>query len=121
MLREGARELIPKAVEAELAEFLAGYEDVVLPDGRQAVARNGHLPARTVQTGVGDVEVQLPRARDRSGSGIRFHSQLLPSYLKRARSVEELLPWLYLRGVSTGDFSEALQALLGADAPAYRP
>ncbi|WP_440998061.1 IS256 family transposase [Arhodomonas sp. SL1] len=117
LLREGARELIAKAVEAELAEFLAGYEDVVLPDGRQAVVRNGHLPARTVQTGIGDVEVAVPRIRDRTGSGIRFHSNLLPPYLKRARSVEELLPWLYLRGVSTGDFSEALQALLGADAP----
>jgi len=117
LLRRGARELIAKAVEAEFAEFMAGYADVVLPDGRQAVVRNGHLPARTVQTGIGDVEVKVPRVRDRTGSGIRFHSKLLPPYLKRAQSVEELLPWLYLRGISTGDFSEALQALLGPNAP----
>ncbi len=74
--------------------------------------RNGHLPRRTVQTGVGDVEVQVPKVRDRSGSGICFDSQLLPPYLKQARSLEELIPWLYLRGVSSGDFQEALSALV---------
>ncbi len=70
----------------------------------------------TIQTGVGEVEVQVPKVRDRSGSGIKFNSSLLPPYLKRSRSVEEVLPWLYLKGVSTGDFGEALSALLGADA-----
>ena len=115
LIRNGARELIARAVEAELAEFMARYDDAVLSDGRRAVVRNGHLPARTIQTGVGDVEVKVPRVRDRSDAGIRFHSKLLPPYLKRARSVEELLPWLYLKGVSTGDFQEALSALLGDD------
>lgn len=117
LIRNGARELIARAVEAELAEFMARYDETVLRDGRRAVVRNGHLPARTIQTGVGDVEVKVPRVRDRSESGIPFHSKLLPPYLKRARSVEELLPWLYLKGVSTGDFQEALSSLLGDDAP----
>jgi transposase-like protein len=116
LIRNGARELISRAVEAELAEFMARHE-TLLADGRRAVVRNGHLPARTIQTGVGDVEIEVPRVRDRSGSGIRFHSSLLPPYLRRARSVEELLPWLYLKGVSTGDFQEALGALLGDNAP----
>jgi putative transposase len=80
------------------------------------VVRNGYLPERTILTGVGEVEVKVPKVRDRSGSGIKFNSRLLPPYLKRATSVEEVLPWLYLKGVSTGDFSEALAALLGPDA-----
>lgn len=117
LIRKGARELIARAVEAELAEFMAGYDERVLADGRRAVVRNGHLPARTIQTGIGAVEVEVPRVRDRSGSGVRFHSSLLPPYLKRTRSIEELLPWLYLKGVSTGDFQEALGALLGKEAP----
>ena len=80
-------------------------------DGRQAVVRNGYLPERTIQTGLGDVEVKVPKVRDRSGSGIRFNSTLLPPYLKRAKSIEELLPWLYLKGISTGDDQEALSSL----------
>jgi len=96
--------------------LLNQYADVSTPDGRQAVVRNGHLPKRTIQTGVGDVDVQVPKVRDRSGSGIRFNSQLLPPYLKRARSLDELIPWLYLRGVSSGDFQEALNALVGEQA-----
>ena len=77
------------------------------------MVRNGYLPERTVQTGIGDVEIKVPKVRDRSGSGIHLNSALLPPYLKRARSVEELLPWLYLKGVSTGDYQDALAALLG--------
>ncbi len=96
--------------------MLNQYADVSTPDGRQAVVRNGHLPKRTIQPGVGDVDVQVPKVRDRSGSGIRFNSQLLPPYLKRARSLDELIPWLYLRGVSSGDFQEALNALVGEQA-----
>ena len=116
LLRQGARDLIAKAVEAELATFLAQYADQRLDDGRQAVVRNGYLPERTVQTGVGDVSVQVPKVRDRSGGGARFNSSLLPPYLKRARSIEELIPWLYLKGISTGDYQEALAALLGDQA-----
>ena len=116
LIRQGARDLIARAVEAELEGLLSQYADLTTPDGRQAVVRNGHLPKRTLQTGVGDVEVQVPKVRDRSGSGIRFNSQLLPPYLKRAKSLDELIPWLYLRGVSSGDFQEALSALVGEQA-----
>ena len=116
LIRQGARDLIARAVESELQGLLDQYADVSTPDGRQAVVRNGHLPKRTIQTGVGDVEVQVPKVRDRSGSGIRFNSQLLPPYLKRAQSLDELIPWLYLRGASSGDFQEALGALVGEQA-----
>lgn len=116
LLRSGARQLISQAVEAELQALLDQHANTRLIDGRQAVVRNGHLPERTVQTGIGDVEIKVPKVRDRSGSGIRFNSNLLPPYLKRARSVEELLPWLYLKGISTGDFQESLAALLGDQA-----
>jgi len=116
LLRQGARDLIAKAVEAELTTFLEQYADKTLEDGRRAVVRNGYLPERTVQTGIGDVEVKVPRTRDRSGAGITFSSALLPPYLKRARSIEELIPWLYLKGGSTGDYQEALAALLGDQA-----
>lgn len=116
LIRQGARDLIAKAVESELQCLLDQYADVSTPDGRQAVVRNGYLPKRTVQTGVGDVDIQVPKVRDRSGSGVRFNSTLLPPYLKRAKSMDELIPWLYLRGVSTGDFQDALAALVGDQA-----
>ncbi|EPY6113007.1 IS256 family transposase [Salmonella enterica subsp. enterica serovar Bareilly] len=116
LLRTGAQQLIASAVEAELAAMLAQFAGCQLEDGRQAVVRNGFLPERSIQTGIGDVCVKVPKVRDRSGNGIRFNSTLLPPYLKRAKSVEELLPWLYLRGISTGDFNEALSALLGEGA-----
>jgi transposase-like protein len=116
LLRKGARDLIAKAVEAELSTFLELYADKTLEDGRRAVVRNGYLPERTVQTGIGDVEIKVPRVRDRSGDGVTFSSVLLPPYLKRARSIDELIPWLYLKGVSTGDYQEALSALLGDQA-----
>ncbi len=116
LLRAGARELIAQAVEAELASFLEGVAGQRLEDGRQAVVRNGYLPERRVQTGIGEVAVRVPKVRDRSGGGARFNSSLLPPYLKRARSIEELIPWLYLKGVSTGDYQEALSALLGDQA-----
>lgn len=115
-LRNGARKLIAEAVDTELEALLAQYGDLKTSDGRQAIVRNGHLPERQVQTGIGDVAVQVPKVRDRSGSGIRFNSTLLPPYLKRAKSLDELIPWLYLRGVSSGDFQEALAALVGDQA-----
>jgi putative transposase len=117
LVRTGARQIIAQAVESELNEFLLQYQDLKDEQGRQAVVRNGYLPQRTVMTGVGGVEIQVPKVRDRSGKGIKFNSLLLPPYLKRSQSVEELLPWLYLKGVSTGDFSEALGSLLGEKAP----
>lgn len=116
VLRQGAKELIRKAVETELLEMLSAYSDVRLLDGRPAVVRNGYLPARQIQTGIGDVEVQVPKVRDRSGSGIHFSSHLLPPYLRRTKSMEELIPWLYLKGLSTGDYTEALSSLVGESA-----
>lgn len=116
LLRQGARKLIMQAVNSEMGHFLEQHADQRLPDGRQAVVRNGYLPERSVQTGIGAVEVQVPKTRDRSGSGARFTSSLLPPYLKRSRSVSELIPWLYLKGLSTGDYQEALSALLGKQA-----
>ena len=101
--------------------LLAQYANRYDPQGRQAVVRNGYLPERDVQTGIGTIRVHGPRVRDRSGAGICFHSALLPPYIRRSKSLEALLPWLYLKGVSTGDFSEALQALLGAEAPGLSP
>lgn len=89
--------------------------------GWQAVVRNGYLPERDVQTGIGAVRVKVPRVRERRGAGIRFHAALLPPSIRRSTSLETLLPWLYLKGVSTGDFSEAFQALLGPDAPGVSP
>ena len=121
LIRRGARQIIAQAVEAELQEFLGQYQDRRDEQGRQVVVRNGYLPERTITTGVGEVEIQVPKVRDRSGSGLKFNSMLLPPYLKRASSIEELLPWLYLKGVSTGDFSEALSALLGSEAKGVSP
>ena len=117
VLREGARRMLAQAIEAEVDAFVAGHGSLKNADGRRAVVRNGYLPERTIQSGIGDITVKAPRVRDRSGSGIRFTSAILPPYLRRTKSIEELLPWLYLKGISTGDFSEALAALLGPDAP----
>ena len=116
LLRNGARELIRQAVESELMSLLSEHENLKLLDGRQALVKNGYLPERTIQTGIGDVSIQVPKIRDRSGSGIHFTSQLLPPYLKRTKSIDELIPWLYLKGISTGDYTEALSALLGESA-----
>jgi putative transposase len=121
VLRQGAQRLLAQAIEVEVAMLLAQYADRHDGQGRQAIVRNGYLPEREVQTGIGAVRVKVPRVRDRSGAGIRFHSALLPPYIRRSKSLEALLPWLYLKGVSTGDFSEALQALLGPDAPGLSP
>src|SRR5699024_8726179 len=92
LLRNGARQLIAQAVEAELVVLLEEYSSRRLPDGRKALVRNGYLPERSVQTGIGDVTVKVPNVRDRSGNGLKFNSRILPPYLKRARSIEELLP-----------------------------
>ena len=113
LLQRGARQLIAAAVEAELADFLLSYQEDRDARERRQVVRNGYLPEREIQTGLGPVKVQVPKVRDRSGSGIKFHSALLPPYLRRTQQIEELLPWLYLKGISTGDFQEALAALLG--------
>jgi putative transposase len=119
ILRNGAREMLRVALEAEVDSFLACFEKVKDATGRRLVTRNGYLPERTIQTGLGDIAVKAPRVADRrtDKSKIKFTSSILPPYLKRTKSIEELLPWLYLKGVSTGDFGEALTALLGKNAP----
>jgi transposase-like protein len=118
VLRDGARKLIEQAIHAELATLMNAFSKEKLEDGRARLVRHGHLPEREVMTGIGPVPVKVPRVRDR-GVGedkITFTPSILPRYLRRAKSVEELLPWLYLKGVSTGDFTEALEALLGPNA-----
>ena len=120
VLRAGARRLLRQAVEAEVEAFLAAHADLTDDRGRRRLVRNGHAPERHLQTGIGPIAVRRPRVRDRDENGsppIRLTSAILPPYLRRARNVEELLPWLYLKGVSTGQFAEALAALLGPDAP----
>ena len=116
VLRQGSRLLLREAIEAEVESFLAEYRGETTEDGRRRLVRNGYLRQREIQTGIGGVPVQVPRVRDRSGE-LQFRSQVVPPYLRRAKSVEELLPWLYLRGISTGGFSDALEALLGPEAP----
>jgi transposase-like protein len=115
LVRQGAREIIAQALEAEVQTLLEAVSRE-MADGKKSVVRNGYLPEREVLTGAGPVSVKVPKVRDRLGRGVKFTSSLVPPYLKRAERVEEFLPLLYLRGVSTGDFSEALVALLGPGA-----
>ncbi len=120
VLREGARRMLTQAIEAEVEAFLVAHADLTDDRGRRRLVRNGHAPERHIQTGIGPIEVRRPRVRDRDENGlppIRFSSAVLPAYLRRTRNIEELLPWLYLKGVSTGQFEEALAALLGPEAP----
>ena len=121
VLRQGAQRLIQAAVQAELEVFLDGHAGSRDERGRQAVVRNGYLPEREIVTGIGLVPVQVPKTRDRAGGGRGFRSQLLPPYLKKTRRLEAVIPWLYLKGVSTNDFDEALQALFGASVPGLSP
>jgi transposase-like protein len=121
LLRQGARGLIERAVEEELQLLLKQYGNVTDLSGRKAVVRNGHLPEREVLTGLGPVPVSVPKVRDRSGSGIKFNSALVPPYVRKAQCVEAAVPWLYLRGISTGDMQEAPSVLLGEDAKGLSP
>ena len=121
ILRNGARCLLAQAVEAEVADFLGKHADLKTGDGHQRVVRHGHLPEREVMTGIGPVAVRQPRVRDREADAadpdrIRFSPSILPPYMRRSKSIETLLPILYLKGVSTGDFSDALAALLAKHA-----
>ena len=116
LLRTGARRLIEAAVSAEFEEYLAGFVHEKLPDGRQRVVRNGHLPERKVLTGVGEVDVRVPKARSRSGSPEPFRSSVVPAYVRRCASLDAAIPWLYLHGVSTGQMRQAVGALVGEQA-----
>src|SRR6516164_10112289 len=118
ILRQGAQKLLAQAIEAEVAEWIDSHKDCLDDQGRRQVVRNGSLPARTITTGLGQVAVKQPRVHDRRSAddAEKFSSKILPPYLRKTKSIEELLPWLYLKGISTGDFSEALAALVGAEA-----
>lgn len=120
VLRDGARMLLAQAVEAEVTAVLSCHSGKLTDDGRQRLVRHGYLPERQIMTGIGPVTVRQPRVRDRAGTGeerIRFTSAILPPYARRSKSLEVLIPILYLKGISTGDFEEALAALLGKNAP----
>ena len=115
LLKKGAQQLLAQAIEAELAILLEKYENETI-NGLKRVVRNGYQPERNIQTGLGDIEVKVPKVRDRKNEGVKFNSSLVPPYLKRTKNIEELIPWLYLRGISTGDMQPALVSLLGDDA-----
>jgi putative transposase len=121
LLREGAAKMLTAAIEAEVAGYIERHAGLRDADGHRLVVRNGHLPEREILTGLGPLAVRQPRVNDKrtdeEGRRIRFTSSILPPYLRKTRSIEELIPWLYLKGISTGDFGEALAALLGIDAP----
>ena len=119
LVREGARRMLQAAIDTEVDDFLAQHSDRRDDQGRRVVVRNGSLPSREILTGAGSLEVSQPRVRDNSAekeSRVTFSPSVLPPYLKRTTAIEELIPWLYLKGVSTGDFSEALQSLVGEKA-----
>ena len=116
LLRAGARQLIEAAVSAEFGEYLSAFEEEKLPDGRRRMVRNGHLPERQILTGIGAVDVRVPKARSRSGAAEPFRSSLVPPYVRRSASVDAAVPWLYLHGVSTGQMRAAVSALVGEEA-----
>ena len=126
LAREGARRMLAEALKAEADAFVASFADELLSDGRQRVVRHGYGPERSIQTGIGAIDVRRPKVRDRAlgqpeGRRVRFTSNILPRWARRSKSLDALLPVLYLRGISTGDFREALSALLGPDAPNLSP
>lgn len=116
LLRTGAQQLIACAVEAELQEFMSLYSDTHTDFGLAAVVRNGHHPARSLQTGIGPVSVRIPKVRSKTGKPVTFHSALVPPYVRKTKSLEAALPWLYLKGVSSGEMGSALKVLLGPNA-----
>ena len=122
ILRKGAQKILKEALEIEIETFIAEYKDLRTSEGKRRIVRNGYLPERDIVTGIGRVTVKAPRVRDREGrqkGSIRFSSSILPRYLRKTKSLEELIPWLYLKGVSAGDFSEALTAIIGKEAKGF--
>src|SRR6266446_3980915 len=118
ILRDGAQRMLTGAIEAEIAEWMETQDEQVDEGARRQEVRNGHLLSRKLLTGLGEMEVRQPRVHDRrsAGESEKFISKILPPYLRKTKSMEELIPWLYLKGISTGDMSEALTALVGAEA-----
>ncbi|MBX3433674.1 MAG: transposase [Pirellulales bacterium] len=124
ILKQGAQRMLACAIEAEVGEWIDSRARVTDEQGRRQVVRNGYLPERTIATGLGELAVRQPRVHDRrtNASREKLTSQILPPYLRKAKTIEELIPFLYLKGISTGDFNEALGALLGPDrTPQRRP
>jgi transposase-like protein len=124
LVREGAQKMLQAAINAEVDHFLAQYAERVDAQGRRLVVRNGHLPSRDILTGAGSLQVRQPRVRDNSPEKdrrVHFSPSVLPPYLRKSPAIEELIPWLYLKGVSTGDFTDALQALVGEGARGFSP
>lgn len=119
-LREGARRLLQEVIETEVQEFLLAYRELRDVNGRKTVIRNGYLPERSVQTGIGPIRIKQPRVRDKRKE-VSFTSAILPPYMRRTPSLESVIPALYLKGVSTGDFSEALESILGENASGLSP
>ena len=116
LLRTGAQQLTATTVEAELTSYLAQFTDVRTEAGHAAVVRNGHHPARPFQTGIGPVSVQIPNVRSKDGTPVTFRSVRVPPYVRRTKTLEAALPWLYLKGISSGEMGAALKVLLGPDA-----
>jgi transposase-like protein len=116
LIRTGARKLIAQGLEAEIMELLSGFAEERDAQGRSAVVRNGYQPSREIQTGIGPVTVQVPKVRSRTGKAVSFHSALVPPYVRKTARVEAALPWLYLKGISTGEMQAALEALIGPEA-----
>ena len=121
LIRQGARQIIQEVVEAEMQALISSYAHVTSISGQRVVVRNGYQPERDILTAVGPVAVRVPKVRDRSGSGIKFNSQLVPPYVRKSQRISAALPWLYLKGLSTGDMGEALQALVGDQAKGLSP
>ena len=125
VLREGAQEMLTRAIHVEVAAYVDEHADERDDNGHRLVARNGYKLQRRIETGVGLVEVRQPRVNDRrveeNGERFRFTSKILPPYLRRTKSIDELIPWLYLKGISTGDFSEYLQHLVGTETASLSP
>lgn len=123
VLKEGARRLLAQAVDQEVSDYIATHMHERDDDGHRLVVRNGYLPQRGVQTGLGEIKVTLPRVNDKrvdaDGNRKRFQSSILPPYLRKTKEIEELIPWLYLKGISTGDFSDALVSLVGENAKGF--
>lgn len=113
LLRSGARQLIHQAVQAELQQLLAEHAERRTEAGQAAVVRNGYLPERELQTGIGPVKVKIPKVRSKTGDPVSFRSTLVPPYVRKSKSLEAALPWLYLKGISSGEMDQALSVLLG--------
>ena len=116
LLRMGARKLIEAAIQAELAEFLQQFETRKTSQGKRGVIRNGYQPEREILTGIGAVSIRIPKVRSRTGEPVTFRSALVPPYIRKRQSLEAALPWLYLKGISTGEMQDALSALVGPEA-----